>query len=587
MLLTLPFEHADSQSAEWILKKNAEAVEGNISKIKSIILESDIETEGLRGTFKQMALLPKCYKEERDMGIYTEIKLYDGETAWVLWNNALRRQGKWEKPYFLTSSYLFCSLYLVKPDLNPTYLGENERFYIIEIHPKDGEAAKLFLDKHTYLLNRVERKNIDDMSTLITTYSDFHTVEGIKIPFKIEETNRDTTLIQVKSIDFNKPIEVTDFEPPKLEEKYNFPKDRYSKVPFQLHNNNILVEASINNSGPFNFLLDSGTSGNVIDVSVADKLGLTAEGQATATSVGENARKVSYAKVKDLTIGGIELYKPMFVMMPIKIGFKSMRVETDIDGILGYPFLSNFVVEINYIDKYIRLYEPEKFNYRGKNKRLPITWDNDVPLIEAVINGNEKGYFFLDMGCMGSLFLDKQFAKDNKLIEKSKKKIEGKAGSLTGTSNMIITRVDSIRIGNYEIDYPITNIIDLGAHFIGIIGGGILKQFDLILDYPHESVIFEPNENFGKHDKYDGSGLTMLRENGKLIVKGVHKDSPVEKAGIKKGDEVLEINGKPAKEYKLEDIRELSKSEDGTEIQMKIKHKEELKSIKFQLKELI
>lgn len=74
--------------------------------------------------------------------------------------------------------------------------------------------------------------------------------------------------------------------------------------------------------------------------------------------------------------------------------------------------------------------------------------------------------------------------------------------------------------------------------------------------------------------------LTIGKTYTPPIVGEVLKDSPAEKAGLKKGDEILELNGKKIKSF--EDLLfELRKKENITEIELKVKRGEEILSFRL------
>ncbi len=61
-----------------------------------------------------------------------------------------------------------------------------------------------------------------------------------------------------------------------------------SFLVFDLWNNHIYVKVKINNSGPFDFLFDSGAgaSGLIIDSALASNIGLKATGKVTIGATG-------------------------------------------------------------------------------------------------------------------------------------------------------------------------------------------------------------------------------------------------------------------------------------------------------------
>ena len=62
-------------------------------------------------------------------------------------------------------------------------------------------------------------------------------------------------------------------------------------------------------------------------------------------------------------MGDLTLFDQNTLGIPLSPLNKFEGVE--LDGILGYDFFKRFVVEVDYINHILTIYEPEKFNYSG------------------------------------------------------------------------------------------------------------------------------------------------------------------------------------------------------------------------------
>lgn len=70
-------------------------------------------------------------------------------------------------------------------------------------------------------------------------------------------------------------------------------------------------------------------------------------------------------------------------------------------------------------------------------------------------------------------------------------------------------------------------------------------------------------------------------------IAGVRKDSPAEKAGLKKGDQLISINGRKTADMTLQKIMEMMKSEEGKIINMLIVRKNQELTLSFTLEDPI
>lgn len=97
-------------------------------------------------------------------------------------------------------------------------------------------------------------------------------------------------------------------------------------------------------------------------------------------------------------------------------------------------------------------------------------------------------------------------------------------------------------------------------------------------------MILEPNAQFSESFETDMSGMELLADGEDfsiVLVDDVKPDSPAAKAGVLGGDIITAIDNRQAKEFTLEQIRQMFKQDggeyllnlkrDGTEVQVRIK----------------
>jgi C-terminal processing protease CtpA/Prc len=64
-----------------------------------------------------------------------------------------------------------------------------------------------------------------------------------------------------------------------------------------------------------------------------------------------------------------------------------------------------------------------------------------------------------------------------------------------------------------------------------------------------------PNGNFGRLLETDMSGLVLVSHEGGVLVSRVAEESPAMEAGVRQGDRLIALDGKPAAQLSLEAIR--------------------------------
>ena len=114
----------------------------------------------------------------------------------------------------------------------------------------------------------------------------------------------------------------------------------------------IIVPVSINGSGPYDFLLDTGCAKTMVDQKLADELGLPRAGEKTIVGVLASAR-MSVVHVNSLSVAG--------AIVPGGDIFSSdhpATVTSKVRGVLGEDFLHNFDLLIDYRHQSIGLESP-------------------------------------------------------------------------------------------------------------------------------------------------------------------------------------------------------------------------------------
>jgi len=365
----------------------------------------------------------------------------------------------------------------------------------------------------------------------------------------------------------------------------------FIKVPFELVSNHIYLKVKANDFSYLSFLLDTGARLSYLDLSKALELKIKKVEREKA-KIASSCEDASFFRFDSIGIGNLTIFDQD--VLGISLSPLNKFEGTTLDGILGYDFLSRFVVEVDYLNQILTIYEPGKFNYTGNGEVLKIDLEWDIPKIKAVVDGVNEGTFEIDTGSRNGLDFYASFIKSYRLLEKYPIYLETSLGfGITGPIEGMVGRSESFQLGSFLIKSPVIGFYledespFLSSKIAGKIGGGILKKFKVIFDYPHYRVILEKNTNYQLWDRYNTSGIQLIQDDKKILVYQVIKNSPAEKAKIKENDEILSINETPVSNYSLQELRDILNQEEGTKIELKLKRKAKIKKIKLTLKELI
>lgn len=598
-------QQVNQMTAEDILSRLASALGGieKLQQVENIYLRGSIEIAGLSGTIQEWQTAKGQYKQTLDLGAaYKNTIILDGNHGWVVdRNNQVSDLTGVSLEEQILSSYLGSYSHLIPGRLpgSVTASGEDAsgKYYVLQIRPQGGRGVAYYVDKSTFLPVKMEMPKKDGIVT--TYFEDWREVGGIKIPHQYRQTERDTrnnALIKEQEVGVNTSIAANTFERPGARARdFRFTGGRTSqRIPFDNTGKAIYVRGRLNNSAPVWFLLDTGASISVIDQRLARSLGLKSEGKIGAGATGGNT-ELSFTKGVSFTFPGVRLLHQRVASMPF--GAEITQIKQNFGGILGYDFISRFVVKINFLDKTITLYDPQHYSYKGSGHRVPISLDS-TPFVEAEVKvkGQEpvKGQFEIDTGHDGAVTLYHPFVAAHKGLEPVGKVVEGSMQGLGNETKNLTAYIEGFSFGGLSFRNVITNYpqADEGAggssDVAGLIGNEILRRFNVILDYSRQEMILEPNAHFADAFAENLSGIELELKGTRrnvYTVADITEQSAAEKAGIRAGDVLVAIDSKPASTFSLEQIAQLLQQQ-GREYLLTFKRGKEIFKARIKTKTL-
>ena len=142
-----------------------------------------------------------------------------------------------------------------------------------------------------------------------------------------------------------------------------------ASLPFRLVNRHkIVLAVSINHSGPYNFLLDTGTQVTMVDPSVAAELHLETQGAAVVAGAGSH-QSASFAQTGLLEAGSHSVADQKVLVYDLQ-NLKS--ADLNIQGVLGEDFLEHFDVLIDNAHSLLCLDDTGAMRTGVKGTRIPL-----------------------------------------------------------------------------------------------------------------------------------------------------------------------------------------------------------------------
>jgi len=331
-----------------------------------------------------------------------------------------------------------------------------------------------------------------------------------------------------------------------------------TKFPFiQLTGGIIIVKAQIDAlSDTLNFVLDTGSGGISLDSTTVEQKKFTVS-QTDRTIRGIAGMKtVSYTYGHTLKLPGMVTDSFAFHINDYELLTSVYGLK--IDGIIGYTFFRRYIVRVDYDNLVLEIYSPGIYKYpRGGYLLKPKFSTLPLPIVTVEDAQPITSNFIFDTGAGLCLLLSNDFVEDNSLLKKHKKKYATQAEGLGGKKLMEVTVLKSIMIGPYRFrrvpvyifndDYNVTSYPQMG----GLIGNDLLRRFNVIINYPGQSMHLKPNNHFSDNFDYSYTGLSIYQVENEIMVIDIVKGSPGELAGFKTGDIIYGVDNNFSKNIQV------------------------------------
>ncbi|WP_264558280.1 retropepsin-like aspartic protease [Flavobacterium sp. N2270] len=426
--------------------------------------------------------------------------------------------------------------------------------------------------------------------------------------------------------------------------EWNSKKDKII-IPFELSNNLIIIDVLVNNV-TLSMLLDTGSDLNVLfsypendSIEFFETRKIKLKGLGIGQTIDAYVSNKNKLQINEFTNNDFEvlLVTDSDIHIVNKLGLP-------INGIIGYSFFKDYLVEVNYQKQKIILHKNENIlNKRKIKKYSKIKFDliNDKPYVSLNSKLDENSFklkLLFDTGLGDGLWL---FENDS--INCSRKYFldflgRGLGGDIKGKRS----RINKLSFSNYNFSQALVSFpdslslsqLDFVKKRNGSLGGELIKRFNWFINYQTQELFFKKNSYYNDSFNYNMSGIE-LHHNGIQWIKttqrnyklknansgkthlnqlsssdfikseeaiyfdvkyelkpvfeiyGIRENSPAYKVGLKVGDIILSINNKKAYQYSIQKITNLFQSEEGKEITIEVQREGQVLKFKFQLEKLL
>ena len=153
----------------------------------------------------------------------------------------------------------------------------------------------------------------------------------------------------------------------------------------------MVASVSINDRGPFDFLIDTGTNTTLIDPDLAKELGLTPKDSLQLASLA-SATNVPRYYLQTFRVGPASVSNQEALGVPLP---QITALDRKIRGVLGMNFLLHFSFRLNYDRRTLELYpDPEAANVPA-GLRVPVEINESRLLIKVASSASPRGIWKL------------------------------------------------------------------------------------------------------------------------------------------------------------------------------------------------
>jgi hypothetical protein len=351
--------------------------------------------------------------------------------------------------------------------------------YVVEIDPPGGRHEWLFLDKRT--ADVVRREYVEKGRHYTVTYDDYRTFDGIPEPSHVRTVDsygneRDLSLLS-RTLDLTPDPHDVDI-PVNRRALVEFPAGITTlPLPMRVVDGLCVIKVRIGLKD-YDFLLDSGAAGIVIDPSIVDDAHLETYGTRIGETVGTFTETTGVVPL--MAVGGLRMRS--VVARVVSIPFR-LDDRTHIVGLLGFDFFLDAVVHVDLDHGIANAIAPVAFKPPADATAIPVALDDRTPVVRARADA-ATGRVVLDTGANRSVFTPVFASRADVALDPSTPSSQFRG--LGGMASAETVRFKSFDIAALPLLDPVVDVsnANLGGEDIdGTAGTDLLHAYDLFFDY--------------------------------------------------------------------------------------------------------
>ncbi len=351
--------------------------------------------------------------------------------------------------------------------------------YVVELNPIGGRHEWLFVDKKNGTVIRQDA--VANHRRTTTVYEDFRVFDGVAEPSHIHTADsfgneRDQQLLS-RTLDLTPDPKDVDIAPTRRT-LVEFPSATpLVHLPIRLVDGLAVARVRIGLRA-YDFLLDSGAAGIVIDPSVVDDQRLDTYGSRVGSTIGSFGETT--AIVPTINVGLLKLRS--VVTRVVSLPFH-LDDHTRIAGLLGFDFFADSVVHLDLDHGVADAIAPSSFRAPADAQPVPLALDDRTPDVRARAGG-AFGRMVIDTGANRSILTTAFASRADVAYDASSGVMRFRSVGGIGVGEAV--NVKTFELGGVGVTDATVDVssADLGTEDVdGTIGTDISHAFDLFFDY--------------------------------------------------------------------------------------------------------
>jgi PDZ domain/Aspartyl protease len=309
------------------------------------------------------------------------------------------------------------------------------------------------------------------------------------------------------------------------------------------------------------FILDTGAAKTIFDISLRDVLGPPAGSTTLRTSSALVPTETF--QCPDAFIGPLNL-KAVDTVACVDLQGIGQASGEEFQGIVGMDFLCNYAIEIDFDQGVFRIWHRAPKNWGTHSDAITLGSSENRPAITADLPGC-RAEFVLDTGANSSYLNDRLF--DALLGEGYlQPSLAHSVAAVGGEIRAAAGYLSQLRVGKFAHER-----IHIDRDAMSGLGLMYLSRYQLQFDFPNQTLYLREGANFSRPDPIGASGMSVACIGDRKIVHAVDPGGAADRAGIKVGDEIVELEGHSTTDYDMHSLRWLLASTPGREILLAVK----------------